>query len=189
MSLFTPETIGTSDDILSSPHRNNYNKLQTLLNGGLGDDQFADNIITGLKLKDNTVPTGKILQSDWSTWTPTWAGFSAAPTLDYARYIRIGKLVVCQIRTSANGTSNANTFTLTLPVAPRTAAIDILPIHIINNGISGFGHIQMSGGSTTVGVYRITGTDMDNITTFVAWTASGQKGFGTLMIEFSYETA
>lgn len=46
---FTPEVINTVDDVLSSPLRNNFNKLQTLLNAGLGNDQFADGALSMVK--------------------------------------------------------------------------------------------------------------------------------------------
>jgi hypothetical protein len=59
MATFSPENIPASADVISSPLRNNFNKLVTLLNAGLGDDQFADDTLSGSKLKTGTVPLTK----------------------------------------------------------------------------------------------------------------------------------
>jgi hypothetical protein len=75
MSTFAPENIPSSADVLSSPLRNNFNKLQTLLNSGLGDDQFADNTLSGLKLADGTVTATKCAQTGW-----TLTGSNITPT-------------------------------------------------------------------------------------------------------------
>lgn len=59
--------------------------------------------------------------SAWSGWSPTYAGFSADPT-QTCRYKQIGKLVFAEAG-SLNyfGTSNATSFTMTLPIAPKYA--------------------------------------------------------------------
>lgn len=52
----------------------------------------------------------------WTAYTPTWTGFSADPSLNFARYAQVGKLVIVAISCSAQGTSNATTLTVTGPV-------------------------------------------------------------------------
>jgi hypothetical protein len=68
MAIFNPEAIDTQDDVLSSPLRNNFNSLQTLLAAGLGDDQFADHAISEVKLsftngiwRHSAVPWTKVI--------------------------------------------------------------------------------------------------------------------------------
>ena len=58
----------------------------------------------------------------YQEWVPTFTGFSVDPTVTVARYIQIGKLCHCYL-ISGNGTSNATTFTLTLPVAAANTGI------------------------------------------------------------------
>lgn len=52
----------------------------------------------------------------WQTWTPVFTGFSVDPPVQVARYTQTGKTVTARMRV-ADGTSNATTYTVTLPVA------------------------------------------------------------------------
>jgi hypothetical protein len=57
----------------------------------------------------------------WFNYTPTYVGFSAAPAT-IARFNVTGRLVNLNIRAKADGTSNANNFTITPPIlAPALA--------------------------------------------------------------------
>lgn len=59
----------------------------------------------------------------WSTWTPTFTGFSSDPTGVVARYKKEGTTVTCSVFMSASsGTSNANGFTVSAPFTARTVA-------------------------------------------------------------------
>ncbi len=53
-------------------------------------------------------------------WSPTIGGFSANPTGGLYYYVQIGKVVTLFIAMPNNGTSNATTITLSLPVTART---------------------------------------------------------------------
>lgn len=109
----------------------------------------------------DSTPTG--------TWVPSFTGFSSNPTDYTASYGVSGNLVTVNYDWLAtSGTSNANTFTMTLPFVSkyRQAAIPVI--------------IQNSGGSPTTGrMYLQAGS---NIATFyaspagVGFAASGQKG-------------
>ena len=84
-----------------------------------------------------TISTGDV--SDYAaggTWTPTWGGFSAAPTSGSAFYIKIGKLVLAYVNGWAAGTSNATTKTITLPFASNHAVV-----------MAGMGHTVFLSGS------------------------------------------
>lgn len=53
------------------------------------------------------------------SWTPTFGGFSSPPSSPVARFSIFGRTVFLNLVTG-NGTSNANTFTISLPVAAKT---------------------------------------------------------------------
>lgn len=73
----------------------------------------------------------------WVTYTPVWTGFSADPTVAAAEYFRVGKLCTIRITTSATGTSNATTTTVTAPFIAATTNLQygFIPV-IANNSIS-----------------------------------------------------
>lgn len=50
----------------------------------------------------------------WTDFVPTFTGFSAAPTITACRYTIIGKTCIMYFRGLA-GTSNATTYTMTIP--------------------------------------------------------------------------
>lgn len=104
----------------------------------------------------------------WSAWTPTFTGFSTDPTGWTARYIRIGKTIIATFISGTSGTSNATTFTITLPVAANTANIGY-PILVQNNGAvsSAPGRMDLTAASTTGTIYNDMGA--------LAFTASGNK--------------
>ncbi len=105
------------------------------------------------------------------SWTPTFGGFSSAPSGGSATYVKVGKIVMCSVNGWASGTSNATTKTITLPFASEYATV-----------MSGVGHgmdntaflndpcrIDTRAGSTTADVYKNLNAD--------AWTNSGACTF------------
>lgn len=103
-------------------------------------------------------------------WTPAFTGFSAAPTGSLF-YIRLGRVIVCNFQGST-GTSNATTFTMTVPFSGSvqigsqaswgTAAV-------VDNGGTQTqpGRISVRSNSNIADVYKdFAGT---------GWTASGTK--------------
>ena len=57
---------------------------------------------------------------DWFNYTPTLTGFSADPTSSVYRWRAQNKSVKVAVRQGADGTSNATSFTITIPVAAAT---------------------------------------------------------------------
>jgi len=113
---------------------------------------------------------GAIAANDaWASWTPTYGGFSSPPTVSYAVYFQVGKLVFCCID-ATSGTSNATSFTITLPVAAKRAAM-AGTITTTDNSIllTTPGRIITRVGSTTADVIKDTGA--------TSWTNSGGKNF------------
>lgn len=118
-----------------------------------------------------TVDTLKSHIGTWQTWTPTHGGFSADPTV-VAKYLLIGKLLFLSLNTTAVGTSNATTYTLTLPPGINSVTGRS---QIISCG----GGSNNSAGLTTA--IRVQGNSGSNVLslftnpTGAAWTASGTK--------------
>jgi hypothetical protein len=71
-------------------------------------------------LDSNALVPNAALGGAWSNWSPTLTGFSANPTNSVYRYIQYGKTVFIAINQGTNGTSNAATFTISLPVTAAT---------------------------------------------------------------------
>lgn len=105
-------------------------------------------------------------------YTSTFTGFSGSVT-SASFFSVVGKLVTVTIPV-VTGTSNANTFTMSLPIAPYST---------INASFS-TGRIANNGGFyTTSGEYRILGSDT-TVIVFVdwqeaGWATSNAKGGGT----------
>lgn len=101
------------------------------------------------------------------TWTPTWGGFSAAPSGGVARYVKIGKMVYCFVNSWAAGTSNATTKTITLPFNSASADVMAGMGHAFDNGAFSTNpmRIDTRAASATADLYK----DINA----TAWTASG----------------
>jgi hypothetical protein len=107
-----------------------------------------------------------VTQSE-GTWTPTWGGFSSALTGGAATYVKIGKMVFCNVNGFSAGTSNATTKTITLPFASKNSAVMAGMGHCMDNGAfqNNPMRIDTSASSTTANLYKDLNAD--------AWTASG----------------
>ena len=113
----------------------------------------------------------------WQTYTTTYGGFSTVPT-STNRFIRLGRLCIVTINVSVAGTSDATTFTLTLPFAANAA-----------QAMAGFGAVVDNGGGlTTIGeadtVAASTTANVFKDPNGGAWVGSGNKYFnGTIIYE------
>jgi len=102
---------------------------------------------------------------------PVFAGFSTNPSVTAARYTVIGKTVTAWLITG-NGTSNATTFTLTLPVAAASTAKQHLTIaQVTDNGAfkTNAGLLRTNANSVMADVY------INGDQGATAWTALGGK--------------
>lgn len=149
---------------------------------GTNDASFNDGTgIADAAIKPNHFLAGGA--SNWQSvsWTPTYGGFSAAPSTIMSRYWLLGKLCFFSIWTGL-GTSNANTFTITLPVTAATIASSQWrwPAHTYNNSVlsTTFDNVSISSAGTTMVLAH-----NDSNT---GWTAAGTKGAG---LQGFYETA
>lgn len=119
----------------------------------------------------------------WVTqpWVPTITGFSANPTGGVYQYCQIGKLVILFITQPNVGTSNATTFSISLPVNART---------LTNAQWSGYGQVMDNNSIPTNPGILLINSGATTLTVYPSWaggvwTASGNKRlvFGTVVYE------
>jgi len=116
----------------------------------------------------------------WSDWSTTFTGFSVVPTSVVFRYVIEGKTCRYWFTMGGNGTSNANTFTMTMPFAAKSAGanqFNLLPTVVDNGSVKTTpGRIQFTAGSNIATL----GVDAGGN----AWTSSGGKrSFGSGLFE------
>lgn len=112
----------------------------------------------------------------WTTWTPTFTGFSVNPTISAARYIKIGKLCTIYLKAYNGSTSNATSMTITLPFAAANTDTQAMPVMVVDVGSFFTGIIQTTANSATASVFNANFTNFTN---------SGNKGVYAI---FTYET-
>lgn len=103
----------------------------------------------------------------WFNWAATPLGFSATPTADY-RWMVVNNTIHINYDESANGTSNATTFTATAPTAPLYNVA--VPLGLtVDNGTTQTspGKVAINAGSTTMTFRKDMATG--------AWTNPGGK--------------
>jgi len=109
---------------------------------------------------------GTNLSSAWTSWTPTFGGFSADPTVTSV-YAQIGKIVHVNVNCSANGTSNATSFTISLPVAAKSGASGVAVGLCRDNNALNICYVDTSAASATATLsYGVA---------YGGWTSSGNK--------------
>ena len=120
--------------------------------------------------------SGQVPVYTTGTWTPTFGGFSIAPANPICRYTLVGKLMILNVATPTMGTSNATTFTLTLPPGYTTPVLTSMVwgnnwFVAVDNSVYLATPARVSIGNNTniIDVFKIN-------TSAASWTASGTKG-------------
>jgi hypothetical protein len=120
----------------------------------------------------------------YTSYTPVFTGFSVSPTVE-ARYFNYSGMVHLWMTTTTNGTSNATTFTFTLPIAAVSSTSQNCIVSAVTNGgnlQSLPGIVVITSGSTTATCYVNTG--------LAVWNASGTKAINlSILYEASGYTA
>ena len=131
--------------------------------GGAAEDLWA--VESGI----NDVVTGKTADGLYQRYNQVVTGFSANPNYPAANQLfsQDGQMVTIVSYSSANGTSNATTFTLQAPSKVRTALISPTAVTTNNSAQEGAGYVVTTADSRTLDIARPNGT---------AWTSSGSKG-------------
>jgi len=111
-----------------------------------------------------------IFETRFLVYAAQLTGFSVNPSTIISRYQISGMRIHMEISAST-GTSNATTFTISLPMIAKTlTSYNALAIvYAINNGIEGLAnYASISSGASVI--------NMSNSDSFTGWTASGAKG-------------
>ena len=152
MSDYTPIVDFSAKDSLSTGDSNK------LILGSEMDAEMAA-IQTAVNSKSDvstlTSASGTAVEVATATWTPTWTGFSSAPTGNL-RYQIYGdgthQFVIVGDDQGAllDGTSNATTMTITgIPAAIRPDTDALTPLFIMkSSGTTGFGYASASAAGT-----------------------------------------
>jgi hypothetical protein len=156
-----------------------------IIQSALINENF-EGLADGTLIQNGSLTPDKLISgagSTWvsQTWVPTITGFSSAPTGGLYYYQQFGKWVTLIIRQPNNGTSNATSFTISLPLNARTVTNMVWP---------GLGRAVDGGSSQTTpaGLSVDSGASVLNIYptySFGNWTASSGKRliFGTITYE------
>jgi hypothetical protein len=145
----------------------------------------ADALLTVTGGTDYTVANSPIFRSyyskadvplgfpDYFHYTATIAGFSANPTMQTTFFVK-GRMCFLTFCSSANGTSNATTYTITLPITCKTdAALGTVKnaCQVVNDGTVQAGVCYIASAGTVCNIKKI---DESNFTSSGDKSASGQ---------------
>jgi len=114
----------------------------------------------------SVVVSRPVFETRWLTWIPIWSGFSADPTVGKARY-HLRNSVLSFLLVTTAGTSNATTFTGTLPFN-CAAAISFPWARAADNGAN-----LAAGGRAVTATTNVVTLRKDMAVG--AWTNSGTK--------------
>lgn len=138
----------------------------TLLTVAVNTDYTVANAaISAISYSHQVSPIG---YPGWFNYAVTFGGFSVDPSGGSKGFQIIGNTCFITVYGMSNGTSNATTTTVTVPVAPTTAQEFGGTVQVNDSGVFKSGYIQIAT-STTLSLY----------TAFfqTAWTNSGNKNF------------
>lgn len=144
------------DDFSATSTNDKYAAISTITSATAGDDyeligRFAATLSAGAGYTW-TVPafTNKnliqrpIYQTRWLAYTPTYTGFSADPTIG-SRFSIVGNICYVIGKSSANGTSNATGFTISLPIVSSASC------NVFTSGIVGIDSGAYTVTTVTIG--------------------------------------
>lgn len=115
----------------------------------------------------------------WFNWSPTYAGFSTNPASAVARFAVDGRICTIHWNHGTQGTSNATTFTMTLPVA-AIRATNWVGTRTVDNGA-----FQAADGLAEIQIGNLSLLVLTRDGASLAWTASGGKS--VFIDGFAYE--
>lgn len=169
----TANPVAPNSTVLASHINTDLDTLFSWANGGVENVNIGAS--AGIAISKTTLGTF----TDWTDFSQTFTGFSANPTYRASRYMQLGKQVTYYYSANADGTSNATTFTMQLPVAPKIPSSGTLYFYgiLVNDSTSGgtyLGEGRVTSG-TTLNIYRITGT-FPTVATGQAFANTGNKG-------------
>lgn len=167
----TANPVATGSTILAAHVNTDLDTVYSAINGNIDDA----NIKSGAAIAISKTTLGNYTAP--LTWTPGFTGFSVNPSTTYARYSQIGKYVILTAEFGIDGTSNANTLTITgVPVASLRDVSFSLMGAADNGNFINTGYATILAGTTTISCKKDhTGT---------VWTTSGQKSPGLFYVVY-----
>ncbi len=167
MGLITQTQINNGDNLDATVVNNDFTSLFNEFNGNIDNNNIKPTAnIDGSKILAASIPAAQIKAEAWGSWTPSFGGFSVSPTVTFSNYTQLGKTVLFEMDLSG-GTSNATTFTITLPVAAKRAVSILCSVVDAGSSKTTPGRIVTTAGSTSASVFSDAGIG--------TWTASGAK--------------
>lgn len=125
-TISKPNNFSANTTISSSAVNANFDEIYDEFNGNISaanlaadavtTAKIADDAVTGAKIADATVTSANLAIQAWQSWTPTLVNLSGG-TLNFAKYIQIGKSVFFRFKYTLAGAGVAGSVTFTLPVA------------------------------------------------------------------------
>lgn len=145
--------------------------------GGAAEDLWA--VQTGAAVLPRV---GQTADGIWQAWNPSFSGFSANPTVTYAKWMQKGKTITLRSRKNANGASNATTFTFTAPIKTTTDVFASASFRAVDNGSNTNTPSLCQGtgtASTTISLFKNTNGD--------GWTNTNGKGSDLDLVYEAYQ--
>lgn len=136
-----------------------------------------------MNLFHNLISQPGILNVPYSSYTPTFTGFSTPPVVQ-ARYFVINGMCHLWLTTLTHGTSNSGTLTFTLPFTSANTVQQNFPVDVIVRGTrqAAKGLCRVNANSNVADVFV-------DFSTTLAWVGSGDKSFNlTLAYEVTGTT-
>lgn len=117
----------------------------------------ADEVVTADVMNTHVRDNLKAIGDAWTSYTPTLsqgASSNIAKTVNYAKYVAAGKLIIVSVKVSATAAGTAGSaIKLTLPVT--AAATDFLGQGMyFDSGTATYGAVAFVDTTTTVTLYR-----------------------------------
>lgn len=128
----------------------------------------------------NIIINRPIFETSWLNWTPTPTGFSANPTSTVNRYRLDMDNILAEIRQGGAGTSNATTFTLSLPFTAKT--LTNMTWGALGSADDNSAALSAACGARITNATNVLTLDKTADAGATAWTASGTKRLRSLTI-------
>lgn len=146
----------------------------------------AGETVTAALLNTHVRDNLKAIGDPWTSYTPTYGGFTIGNAVVTAKYLQAGKLVIGEVKIVFGSTSTwSGTFTVSMPV---TASLTLVPVGTAfmsdaSTSANRFG-VAVLNSTTTVAFVDSGGTNNTSSTAPFTW-ANGD----ILAFAFTYEAA
>lgn len=127
------------------------------------------------------VVNSPIYETDWLTFAPTLTGFSANPTNTIYQYKVTRSEITVRVRQATNGTSNANTFSMTAPFTALTLTNAVwlaVALQAVDNNavLTTPALVQISSAGTSISLFKDASS--------AVWTTSSGKRAGYFELKY-----